>query len=44
MVNAGLSSTQGSSNVSERKPSSDAGRSSQQSSRGIFEGKGAVGS
>jgi WD repeat-containing protein 48 len=36
---AGLVAGPGSSNVSEGKASSDAGRSSQQSSRGIVEGK-----
>lgn len=36
---AGLSPEPGSSVVSEGKASSDAGRSSQQSSRGIVEGK-----
>ena len=37
--NAGLAVGPGSSGVSEGKASSDAGRSSQQSSRGIVEGK-----
>ena len=39
MVGAGLVSNQGSSNVSERKASSEAGRNSQHSSRGIIEGR-----
>jgi WD repeat-containing protein 48 len=38
----GTSSAPGSTAVSEGKPSSDAGRSSQQSSRGIVEGKNPV--
>ncbi len=42
IVGTGMGSNQGSSNVSERKASSDAGRSSQQSSRGIIEGRAVI--
>lgn len=42
-VNAGLGSGPNSTNVSEGKPSSEAGRSSTQSSRGIVEGRSAFG-
>ena len=44
MAGPGLGSARpGSSNASERKPSSEGGRSSGQSSRGIIEGRGAFG-